>query len=309
MKDEFETEHFRILVAVADAGSMSKAALESGLSQPYISRVLARLETQWGDKLFRRTGRGVVATDFGQMVLPKVREWLEDTQHLIDTFKSAASTPLGEVRIGCLPSMSRLMSALFLRLRTTAPGIRLQFREGYVAQVESWLESGSIDLGVTMRYDARSEFDDIAVAQLDCYLCGPPGDRLTANETIDFKDLSGIPVIVAPTPGRLRRHLDEVCTQLGMTLNPVLEAESISIQREVAAAGGAYAFLSHNAVVGDVKEGRLQACRIVNPTVVQYLSLALSRQGPTSRATREVSRQLQELIGEFKSADAVPTAQ
>jgi hypothetical protein len=60
MQDEFETEHFRILVAVADAGSLSKAALESGLSQPYISRVLTRLETQWGDKLFRRTGRGVV---------------------------------------------------------------------------------------------------------------------------------------------------------------------------------------------------------------------------------------------------------
>lgn len=298
--NEFETEHLRILVAIADAKSLSRAALDSGLSQPHLSRVLTRMETQWGEKLFRRTGRGVVPTDFGNLVLPKVREWLADTQRLIDTFKSASGTPRGDVRIACLPSMSRLMTALFMRLRTTAPGIRLQLREGYVAQVEAWLESGTVDLGVTMRYDARSDDDDISVAQLDCYLCGPPGDELIADDTIEFQRLAGLPVIVAPHPARLRRYLDEVCARHGMTLNPVLEAESISIQREVAAAGGAYALLSHNAIVADVREGRLRACRIVNPTVVQYLSLTLARHGPVSRATREVSRQLQELIAQSR---------
>jgi LysR family nitrogen assimilation transcriptional regulator len=298
LQDLVETEHFRILVAVADAGSLSRAASDLGLSQPYLSRVLTRLESQWGEKLFRRTGRGVVPTDFGAMVLPKVRGWLQDTQSLVDSFRTASGTPLGTVRIGCLPSMSRLMSALYMRLKTAAPGIRLQFREGYVAQVEAWLESGAVDLGVTMRYDDRSEFDDVALARFDCYLCGPVGDPLTANGTIEFKDLGGIPVIVAPHPGRLRRRLEDACSELGTSLNTVLEAESINIQREVAAAGGAYAFLSHNAIEADVKAGRLQACRIVNPPIVQHLSLALSRQGPTSRATREVSRQLQVLIAE-----------
>ena len=102
----------------AELGSLSKVALAYGTSQPHISRQITELEQECGGRLFQRTGRGVVLTELGQRIAPKVRAWLTSTEQLANDVRASAGTPIGKVRIGSLPSTAHpLVSTLYKRLK------------------------------------------------------------------------------------------------------------------------------------------------------------------------------------------------
>src|SRR4029453_10138166 len=94
----------KLFLEVADLGSFSKAALARRTVQSHISRQISELERECGARLFQRTGRGVVLTELGQRIAPRVRAWLADTDQLVNDIKSSAQAPIGEVRLGILPS-------------------------------------------------------------------------------------------------------------------------------------------------------------------------------------------------------------
>src|SRR4051795_11793939 len=102
-----------------------------GTSQPHISRQISELERECGGRLFQRTGRGVVLTELGQRIAPKVRAWMASTEQLADEVRASAGTPIGKVRIGSLPSTAHpLLSTLHKRLKQQYPLIQLAVREG-----------------------------------------------------------------------------------------------------------------------------------------------------------------------------------
>ena len=68
----------KLFLEVADLGSFSKAAVARRTVQSHISRQISELERECGARLFRRTGRGVVLTDLGERIAPRVRTWLAE---------------------------------------------------------------------------------------------------------------------------------------------------------------------------------------------------------------------------------------
>ncbi|MGB8749174.1 MAG: LysR family transcriptional regulator, partial [Pseudolabrys sp.] len=95
---------WKLFIDAAERGSLSKVALAYGTSQPHISRQIGELEQECGGRLFQRTGRGVVLTELGQRIAPKVRAWMASTDQLANDVRTSAGTPIGKVRIGSLPS-------------------------------------------------------------------------------------------------------------------------------------------------------------------------------------------------------------
>src|SRR4029078_1876019 len=67
---------WKLFIDCAELGSLSKVALVYGTSQPNISRQISELEKECGGRLFERTGRGVVLTELGDRITPKVRAWM-----------------------------------------------------------------------------------------------------------------------------------------------------------------------------------------------------------------------------------------
>ena len=140
---------WKLFIDAAELGSLSKVAVAYGTSQPHISRQIGELEQECGGRLFQRTGRGVVLTELGQRIAPNVRAWLASTDELANDVRTSAGTPIGKVRIGSLPSTAHpLVSTLYKRLKERYPLIQLSVREGQGAQLETWLDDGSVDLAV-----------------------------------------------------------------------------------------------------------------------------------------------------------------
>ena len=98
---ELEVRHLRVLVAVADHGSVTKAATALGLSQPSLSAQLRRIEREMGAPLFDRSRDGMVPTDLGRTVLARARTVLAE---MADLRGQAGTGPDETVfRIGSMP--------------------------------------------------------------------------------------------------------------------------------------------------------------------------------------------------------------
>ena len=80
---------WKLFIDAAELGSLSKVAVAYGTSQPHISRRIGELEQACGGRLFERTGRGVVLTELGQRIAPKVRAWMVSTDQLVNDVRTS----------------------------------------------------------------------------------------------------------------------------------------------------------------------------------------------------------------------------
>jgi DNA-binding transcriptional LysR family regulator len=287
---------WKLFIDAAELGSLSKVALAYGTSQPHISRQIRELEQDCGGRLFQRTGRGVVLTELGQRIAPKVRAWLASSDQLANDVRAWAGTPIGKVRIGALPSTAHpLMSTLYRRLKEQYPLIQLAVREGQGAQIETWLEDGSVDLALVYRTSASPKDGDIYLAETATYLVGAAGDPLTARATVRFSALHNLPLVHFCRPSSWRNHLEQIAAAHRITLNVVLEADSLSLQTQVVSEGGIYALLGPYAVAAMAKDHGLQSSKLVNPVVTRHIALAMPRHVNLTLACRTVMELAREI--------------
>lgn len=289
---------FRLFLEVAELGSFTKVAAGRHTVQSHISRQIGQLEAACGGSLFRRTGRGVVLTELGERVLARVRGWVRDTDQLMADIRADAGVPMGTVKLGILPSAAHpLMTHVYLRLQADYPRIRLDVREGQGGELDTLLETGSVDMAVLFRYRKPSGTDERLLATAGTWLVSRPGDPLTRAETLDFSRLEGLRLVLPRRPAHWRAVLDETARSKGFTLRAELEADSLRLQKELAAhTQNVYALLGPYSITDELRAGRLQASRVVNPDLRRHVTLALPRQGQLTPAGRIVAGLVQELV-------------
>lgn len=289
---------FRLFLEVIELGSFTKVAAHRRTVQSHISRQIGDLETACGGALFKRTGRGVVLTDLGQHIESRVRGWLRDTDQLLADIQADAGVPMGEVRLGILPSAAHpLLTRVYLRLQADYPKIRLNIREGQGAELDALLDTGSVDMAVLFRYNKPSSPDEKLLSTVGTYLVSRPGDMLTKGETVDFARLEGLRLVLPRRPAHWRAVLDETARGKGFALQAEMEADSLRLQRElVAHTHHLYSLLGPFSIADDLRSGRLQAARVTNPECRRYVTLALPKQGQLTAASKVVSKLIQETV-------------
>jgi LysR family transcriptional regulator, nitrogen assimilation regulatory protein len=276
---------WKLFMDAAELGSLSKVALAYGTSQPHISD----LEQDCGGRLFQRTGRGVVLTELGQRIVPKVRTWMASTDQLANDVRASAGTPIGKVRIGSLPSTAHpLLSTVHKRLQERYPLVQLAVREGQGSQLETWLEDGGVDLAILFRTSPTPRNGDIYLVETSTYLVSAADDPLTSRPTVPFSALNDLPLVLFCRPSSWRNHLEQISAEHGVALNVAMEADSLSLQTHLASEGGIYALLGPYAVAAMSRERRLQAAKLVAPVVTRHIALAMSRHGELTLACRTV---------------------
>lgn len=293
---------WKLFMDAAELGSLSKVAVAYGTSQPHISRQISELEQECGGRLFQRTGRGVVLTELGQRIAPKVRAWMASTEQLANDVRTSAGTPIGKVRLGSLPSTAHpLVSTLYKQLKERYPLIQLAVREGQGSQLETWLEDGSVDLAILYRTSGSPKNGDTYLVETSTYLVGAAGDPLTSRPTVRFSALHDLPLVLFCRPSSWRDYLEQISADHNVSLNVVLEADSLSLQTQIVSEGGIYALLGPYAVPGASKNHRLQSSKLVDPVVTRHIALAMSRHGSLTFACQTVMQVAREIA---KSAAA-----
>ena len=111
---DLEVRHLRVLCAIADTGSLHRAARQLGVAQPSLSTQLRRIELELGGVLFLRERTGCRPTPLGLVVLGRARPLVAEMRSLVAEARAAAADG-PQLRIGS--TASRALSGWLRRLR------------------------------------------------------------------------------------------------------------------------------------------------------------------------------------------------
>ena len=145
----FDAAALALLASLSEAGSLSGAARAAGVTQPALTKQLARLERQLGVPLFVRSIRGVTPTEYGQALLPRARIVRAQLEHAAEALAQLRGQREGQVCV----AMSHLAIVLLLpgvlpAFRARWPGVRLRLVPPTFSQLPTGLREGSPDLAV-----------------------------------------------------------------------------------------------------------------------------------------------------------------
>jgi DNA-binding transcriptional LysR family regulator len=142
---ELELRHLRIVLAIAEAGSVTKAAAALGLAQPALTTQLQRIERILGGALFTRDRRGVLPTPLGDLVLARARVLIPAVTGLHDE-ASELITAGGPARYRVGATNGPIVAGLVRRLNDAHPG-------GPVSIHSTWSENEVARMAVEGRLD------------------------------------------------------------------------------------------------------------------------------------------------------------
>lgn len=138
----------RLLLAVAQAGSILKAANEVGLTQPALSKAIRELEELVESKLFDRTSRGVSPTPHGQILLRRAAAVIDELRQAADELGSLKDADGGELRVGGTPTAcAGILVATASRFLKGRPGFHIQAAELESVKLGSAVLARSLDVG------------------------------------------------------------------------------------------------------------------------------------------------------------------
>jgi len=242
----------------------------------------------------------MVLNDLGRTFLPRFENVLSELSHIRMEAFARKGVPTGEVKLGIQPSVAATLAGrLFSEVSNRFPKVKLVLLEGYSGVLQEWLESGRIDVGVLLHYGRSIPKDQDWLTDVDACLIGPAGDELTSGKGVAFESLDGLPLVLPMPPNALRTLLEQQSQRRNITLNTVVEANSIPVQLALVANGGCHSITPYHAVAEHVDAGILQASMITRPVIERCLALSITSQRPATLATKEVARLVKELVREL----------
>ena len=143
-----ESRVCRVLLRIAENGSITKTADELGYTQAGVSAMIKKAEENCGFLLLSRGPHGVEFTSAGREMLPVMREVVKWDEHLEQLASSLRGMDAGTVRIGCFSSIAyHLMPQIIRRFYNDYPNIHVEIIEGGSDEITNCIADGRADIG------------------------------------------------------------------------------------------------------------------------------------------------------------------
>jgi DNA-binding transcriptional LysR family regulator len=153
---------FDTLLAVAEHGSMAKAAARLSVSQPTVSKAIADIEHALGVRLFDRSAQGVEANQYGRALLKWAVVMFDDVKQGIEEIEFLADPTVGTLRVGASePMLGGFLAAVVARLNQQYPRITFEISQppSFAQQRRDLIERRcDLVIGRVMESDADQEF-------------------------------------------------------------------------------------------------------------------------------------------------------
>jgi DNA-binding transcriptional LysR family regulator len=193
-----ELRQLRYFVAVAEEGSLTRAAARLHVAQQSLSQQIRTLEAQLGATLFERSSRGVALTDVGAVLLREARPVLAQAERAAEAVRRAARGEQGELRVGFLGSVANyFMPPVVRAFREHHPDVTLHAEDLTIAALVAGLREGSLDAGLS-RPPLVDDLDSEVVLREPVAAVLPAGHRLSGRAGLTLADLAEEPWVLTP---------------------------------------------------------------------------------------------------------------
>jgi len=305
-----QLRNLRSFIAVASAGSISKAASMIHLAQPALSVQIRQIEEVLGTPLFERFPRGVALTPAGERFILHAKDILRHVDVAIEDMRDAMTEPSGRVAVGLPQSMARLLAVPLVKTVVEQwPKIELQIVEMNTGYIPKNLLFREIDLGMTFRSEDSTGVaythlldEELVFVSSATQIAACHGQRKRPPTSIRATELHRFPIIMPAMAHSLRRRIEECLHAAKIKLNVIAEVNAIPQLIELAAAGVASTILSRAAVEGRPSGSGLAVLDITQPSMTRPVYLCRASAFPMSIAVSMVSDLMKSLVAELARA-------
>lgn len=237
------------IVAVAEYGSVSRAAEACAITQPALSERIKRIESTLNVELFERSTRALTVTPVGERLVHKARALLDDVVD-IDEIVSSSREPLtGPFRVGIIATLGPYLIPLVLpRLRKRFPNLELILHEGLTEALLASLQAGSLDAVIAAAPLPVSGFDQLDLFYEPFILAIPVEHQLAKRKVVNATDLRGDDMVLLDDGHCLSAQALDVCPAKQRRNRNRLHAMSLETLRHMVAAGAGYSLMPSLAV-------------------------------------------------------------
>lgn len=210
-----ELDQLRSFLAVAQVRSFTRAANLVHLSQPAISRQIARLEKELGVPLFERYGRRVEATADGKLLLPLAKTIVARADDAARIIKEHAGMTASRVSLGSTGTVfAHLLSPILAPFIKAHPHVQLDLVEMEDALLEDAVLNGELDCAVITAWGSTRASVVHLVAE-EIYLVVPENHRLVDRPRVPLRELAEECIILPGHSLNISNLLTDACRQAG----------------------------------------------------------------------------------------------
>ncbi|QCR35617.1 LysR family transcriptional regulator [Nissabacter sp. SGAir0207] len=286
--------HWRLVVAVAETGNITRAAEAYGITQSGASQAISQVEEMLGVKIFVREKRSTTLTAIGHQVIERAQRMLAELTSIQTLVNASRGCHLGRIRLASFPTvLSGVMPAYLKGFRRLHPGMEVVTLEGTDEEIEQWLTAGSIDLGVVM--NPAPERNAVMLGRDRWVVTVPlnhPLARRPAYSPVELAEVACQPFILAT--GGCYLHGQTLAERAGVTLS--------DIRITVRDWSSAHALVKEGMGVSIVPESTLpddlHGVRILNlaQPIYREFGLVSAGQGPNQVAAQALLRWLDKQV-------------
>ena len=248
-----DLKHLRTFVAVAENGTVSRAAARLRIAQPALSRQIIDLEAELGITLFDRVSRRLKLTGEGEQLLSRSRALLGYASSLADHAQALKQGNSGTLNVVASPQMIENVFSSFLhRYAERYPGVRVRLIEGFGDTVLAMVERGEAQLGVIVDEAVPSGADHfgtrplIPLTYVAAHIASTAPGR---GRDIEIRDLAPHPLLLLDPRHVHRKTFDAACRLARAKPNVAFECSSPHTLLSLAEAGHGIAVVPSNVLL------------------------------------------------------------
>ena len=237
----------RTFVAVADLGTVSKAAEHLHITQPALSRQIAALQSELGLKLFDRVGRRLLLTTEGGQLLNNCRALLNSARGIREQAEGLRRGDAGILRVSASPHLVEGLFPEFLRnYAKRYPNVQVRLIDMVGPEMFRMLEEGETHLAQAVAHAVtpdETRFGSFPLAPMQMLAACPPTLKLGTRGRVEIRALAPFPLLQPTSDFAIRRGFDAACRLAGFTPNNVLECRAPHALLAMAEAGHGIAII------------------------------------------------------------------
>lgn len=274
-------------VSLFEEGSTTRAARRMNIVQPALSMQIAKLEDEFGRKLFERTSQGMVPTAAGDLAYrlfaPILRDLSEAKQQVISRSRAVS----GRIAAGLVASVaSSVLARSLSAFAGQYPEVEVSVCDGYSNSLIESVRAGSLDFAIINKGRRRSDLPAIDMLDEEMVVVTAAGSAHHLSSPLMFRDLANLPLILPSKRNGLRLIVDRIAENEDIELSIRLEVDSVVTVEELVRNSDWVTVLPAIAVSRGLSEGILRAHRIVAPRVTRQIICVHNPRRPLSAAAR-----------------------
>lgn len=312
--EHIKFRHLQCFLAVAQHGSLQKAAGVLSITQPAVSKTLKELEGMLAVRLFERGRKGAVLTHEGEAFMRHAGASVTALREAVASVAQTRRHGSAVVTLGVLPTVAPwLMPQLLLQLDPSGPGTdmgtSLRIHTGSNPELLAQLRQRQLDL-VIGRFAEPAQMLGLTFEHLyadPLVLAVRPSHPLLQDPALQANPLAHLQTftVILPTLGTAIRHTaDGFLLTRGLgPLARTIETLSVSISRSYTAGSNAVWFCPLGAVRPDLDSGALVPLPVSMAGTEELVGLTLRADMVPTQAQREVISAIRLLAAERQRAN------